>query len=83
MTDLQFFQTLICGWLLHAGWALAMRLWRNPRHLDTVIEYISEDDRTLVQMFTSKTGLIEHVQVALRGDRHGSWGLTTKVERVD
>ena len=51
--------------------------------LDTVIEYISEDDRTLVQMFTSKTGLIEHVQVALRGDRHGSWGLTTKVERVD
>jgi len=82
MTDLQFFQTLICGWLMHAGWALGMRLWRNPP-IPRTIEYISEDDRTLVQMFTSKTGLIEHVQVALRGDRHGSWGLTTKVERVD
>ena len=83
MTDLQFFQAFICGWLTHAVWSLGMRLWRNPRKLDSVIEYVSDDDRTLVQMFTSKTGLIEHVQVALRGDRHGSWGLTTKVERVD
>jgi len=83
MTDLQFFQTLICGWLMHAGWALAMRLWRNPPQLDTVIEYVSDDDRTLVQMFTNKIGLTEHVQVSLRGDRHGSWGLPTKVERVD
>ena len=83
MTDLQFFQTLICGWLLHAGWALGMRLWRNPPKLDSVIEYIADDERTIVQMFTNKRGLIEHVQVALRGERHGSWGLPTKGERID
>ena len=82
MTDLQFLQAFICGWLMHAFWALAMRLWRNPP-IPRTIEYISEDDRTLVQMFTNHKGLIEHVQVALRGDRHGSWGLPTKVERVD
>ena len=83
MTDLQFFQAFICGWLMHAGWALGMRLWRNPPKIESVIEYISDDERTLVQMFTNKIGLTEHVQVALRGERHGSWGLPTKVERVD
>lgn len=83
MTDLQFFQAFICGWLMHAGWALAMRLWRNPPSIETVVEYMSDDERTIVQVFTNKIGLIEHVQVALRGNRYGSWGLPTKVERVD
>jgi len=83
VTDLQFFQAFICGWLMHAGWALAMRLWRNPPSIETVVEYLSDDERTIVQVFTNKIGLIEHVQVALRGTRHGSWGLPTKVERVD